>query len=468
MLTNLLQAGRGEALGISRAVLEALPGAVLIWDRDGRVRFASAGAERLFAGSSADLLGRAVDELLDAPIPADDGRAPAWAGTPDGMELPAIVHRPDGATVAARLGLGTITLDDGDNRIAIIREDLEAAHRRDPGAHRGADSLLAALAPVGVIVATADQDLRYTWIFNPHPDFVAAAILGKRDDELAGHEGSRELVRLKQQVIDQRCGARREIDFELSDGMRRYDVTAVPLFDDGRDTVGVATAAIDVTQVRTLMRYQEDLFAMIAHDLRNPVAVIHGHARRLGGASPDAREILHQARRLDRMVGDLLGSAVLGGGQVELRREQVELGALVRSVAERASNGRRRHLRVELPDQLVVGHWDPYYLERVVENLLTNAVKYSPASGAITVVVEARPHEVRVSVRDEGVGVDPADAPELFERFYRAPAQRRRAPGVGLGLYIARGIVEAHGGRIWIDSAGPGAGSTFSFTLPYR
>jgi signal transduction histidine kinase len=112
----------------------------------------------------------------------------------------------------------------------------------------------------------------------------------------------------------------------------------------------------------------------------------------------------------------------------------------------------------------VVGMWDAARLEQVIQNLLTNAIKYSPDGGKVDVSVVARGPELTVSVRDEGLGIASEELPQLFHRFYRV-ARTQRLEGTGLGLYVCQAIISAHGGRIWATSGGPGLGSTFAFTL---
>jgi signal transduction histidine kinase len=109
--------------------------------------------------------------------------------------------------------------------------------------------------------------------------------------------------------------------------------------------------------------------------------------------------------------------------------------------------------------------WDAGRLEQVLQNLVTNAIKYAPGGGPIEISVEADAQQVTVSVRDQGLGIAAEELPQVFERFYRV-AGTRGLEGSGLGLYICQGIVSAHGGRIWANSDGPGRGSTFGFSLP--
>jgi len=115
----------------------------------------------------------------------------------------------------------------------------------------------------------------------------------------------------------------------------------------------------------------------------------------------------------------------------------------------------------------VIGHWDQRRIEEVVQNLLNNAVKYSPVGGRIEVRLETDDQNAMVTVRDSGIGLARDDAPHVFERFYRGQ-QNRRLEGTGLGLYICHAIINAHGGQIWAESNGPGRGSTFAFSLPLK
>ena len=125
-------------------------------------------------------------------------------------------------------------------------------------------------------------------------------------------------------------------------------------------------------------------------------------------------------------------------------------------------------IRVEAPDGPLEGIWDRDRLAQIFRNLLGNAIKYSPDGGEIVLRIEDRGDRAELSIRDHGLGIEAAALPKLFDRLYRAESSTGGVKGIGLGLYITRELVEAHGGRIWAESEGPGHGSTFRFTLPYR
>jgi signal transduction histidine kinase len=153
------------------------------------------------------------------------------------------------------------------------------------------------------------------------------------------------------------------------------------------------------------------------------------------------------------------------GGGLALQREPVDLDELVHEAVIRTqSQGTGHPMRIEAPKQPIGGNWDRDRLRQVLDNLLGNAVKYSPHGGEIVVRLSTVADEARVQVEDQGIGIAGDVLPRLFERFYQGQDPGVTS-GLGLGLYITRMLVEAHGGRIWAESA-PGTGSTFTIALP--
>jgi two-component system phosphate regulon sensor histidine kinase PhoR len=230
-------------------------------------------------------------------------------------------------------------------------------------------------------------------------------------------------------------------------------------------------SARDVTQRRKLARAQREFISLVGHELRNPIASLKGYAQLMQRRAIYSREavetIVRQTNRLNRLVGDLLDASRLEAGRLELRRTEVDLVGRLRGVVEAMRELTDKHqIEFDAPEWPVVGWWDRDRLEQVMDNLVGNAIKYSPDGGRIVVRIEDRGHEVLISVADQGSGIAPEALPYLFERFYRAPdAVDGPARGIGLGLYVCKGLVEAMGGRIWVDSE-PAHGSTFTFTLP--
>ena len=249
-------------------------------------------------------------------------------------------------------------------------------------------------------------------------------------------------------------------------------ISAAPIRGQDGRLIGAVATYTDITGMRDLQERQEDLIRTISHDLRSPLTVIQGYSQMLfrSADKPDrvrnAAECIYASmRRMDAMIQDLVFSARLESGQLHLDRQPVEVGSflstLLRHLQEAMGTER---VEVRLEDDLYVADADPVRLERIMVNLLSNALKYSPAGSPVLVTAERAEREIKLSVVDQGPGIDPVDLPHLFERFYRSQ-NAKMAEGLGLGLYISKGLVEAHGGRIWVESE-PGRGSTFTFTLP--
>lgn len=269
---------------------------------------------------------------------------------------------------------------------------------------------------------------------------------------------------------------------EVCLGDRAVDVLVTPLAPAGDDGAPGGAVAVfhDVTGFRELEDLKTRFVGDVSHELRTPLTSIKGMAETLrAGAVDDAGvrdrflgTIEAEADRLTALVNDLLVLTRADSHMLELQRDQVDLVALARESAERLmpqATGRRVRVDVEA-DGPVLARVDPYRIQQVLVNLLDNAVRYSPAGDTVTVTVAPAPGgRVRVSVRDRGPGIPPAAQPHIFERFTRADESRSSAAssgrGAGLGLSIAKALVEAHGGHIGLESA-VGEGTTVSFTLP--
>ncbi len=227
---------------------------------------------------------------------------------------------------------------------------------------------------------------------------------------------------------------------------------------------------------------RQSLIAAVSHDLRTPLASLRVMVEAIvDGVADDPATIRRyvgamerETASLGRLIDDLFELARLDAGQVPLRPEPTAIGTLIAQTldamaaqADRQGVVLQTRLEEDLPPVLV----DPDRIQRVLYNLVQNAIRHTPADGSVTVEALDRGAEVHVSVRDTGEGIADADLPHVFERFYRGDKARSRdtgpgvAAGAGLGLAIARRLVESHGGRIWVAQP-PGGGSVFSFALP--
>ena len=263
-----------------------------------------------------------------------------------------------------------------------------------------------------------------------------------------------------------------EVVIRRKDGSERFvQARAEVIVRDGQRRAMLSIIR-DITERRVTERMQREFLAMASHELKNPLTMVKGFAqlmRRRGAYNERAVEsIISQAEHMDRLLGDLLDVARLESGRLEIVRAPVDLVELVRACTERARwQAGDPTLRFEASTERLDGTWDADRLRQVIDNLLSNAVKYSPDGGEIIVRVEAAGPLARVSVRDHGVGIPAAALGSIFDRFYRAADAADGAAGFGIGLFVAKSIVDLHGGQIDVTSE-PGRGSKFTVSLPIR
>jgi signal transduction histidine kinase len=220
------------------------------------------------------------------------------------------------------------------------------------------------------------------------------------------------------------------------------------------------------------------LVANVSHDLRTPLASLRGYLETLiiKGDSLSAEEqrtylsiAAQQTERLARLVAELFELAKLEAKDVAVQAEAFPMAELIQDVVQKFeldAERRRLDIRAEVGADLPFVLADIGLAERVLQNLIDNALRHTPAGGRVTVTTEAREREVLITVADTGSGIPKDHLPHIFERLYRVDKSRdSRSGGAGLGLAIARQIVELHGGRIMVESE-PGRGTAFSFSLP--
>jgi len=257
-----------------------------------------------------------------------------------------------------------------------------------------------------------------------------------------------------------------------------FDLAYQPVRDDGDRVIGVLAHLVDVTDVvmariemERAVRLRDEVLSIVSHDLRSPLAVISMAAdaieREAGQLAARHLRLVRRARdEMRRLIGDLLDVARIEAGAMRIDARPTSPAAVLEETCESLRvrvEERRLTLDVHLPPRDVLVLADPDRVRQVLTNLIDNGLKFTDRGG-LTVAAEVEDGVVRVSVTDTGAGISTEDQLHLFDRFWRAEDTRRRE-GTGLGLTIVKGMVEAHGGQVGLDSA-PGRGTTVWFTLP--
>jgi signal transduction histidine kinase len=251
-------------------------------------------------------------------------------------------------------------------------------------------------------------------------------------------------------------------------------ITYAPLISSEGNLLNIIATVRDITKFREADELKSTFISIISHELKTPVALIKGYVSTLRRDDAEwdpeivqdsLKVIEEEADRLAGMIENLLEASRLQAGGLSVKRSDVSLPDLARRTAERMQTQTQKHkLVVDFPRPFPVIFADENRLQQVLTNLVGNAIKYAPG-GEIRIGGEVRPDKVIVCVSDQGPGIAPEDVPHIFDRFYRAPEMARQTKGAGLGLYLSRAVIEAHNGRIWVDTA-PGQGARICFSLP--
>lgn len=252
-------------------------------------------------------------------------------------------------------------------------------------------------------------------------------------------------------------------------------ITYAPLLNAENGLLNIIATVRDITRFREADELKSTFISIISHELKTPVALIKGYASTLRRTDADwdpevvvdsLAVIEEEADRLTGLIEDLLDSTRLQSGALSIKKTDINFPEIVRILVERFSCQAKDHtLRQDFPPGFPVVMGDETRLRQVLSNLITNAIKYAPG-GEILISGQVRPDEVILSVQDDGPGIEANDIPHVFDRFYRGPQAARNTKGAGLGLYLARSIIEAHGGRIWVEKPAASKGNRISFSIP--
>lgn len=419
-----------------------------------------AGADRAF------LRKRAVRSLIAVPIAHGDHVIGALAFS--ATQKP----RPWSEETVALLRIAAEVMAGASVRQRVL-EDLEASEARKAAILEASLDCIITINPHGRVVE-----------FNP----AAEKTLGYRRADVIG-------LPLRDLIVPQRLRTARD------DGLRPLFVTAErPILGRHTETTAcrsdgsefaaeLAVVAIDtnegpgftvylrdITERREIERLREELVATVSHELRTPLTSLRGFTElMLEKEFPAERQrkflevIRSEAIRLTKIVNDFLDMKRIESGRATLHRERIDLRALLQEIEALFGRDDGLHeIKLDLDPAVTLLHADAGQLRQVLINLVSNAIKFSPHGGIVTLGARNEPEGVLLWVSDEGIGVSPADMAGLFQKFYRVDnAETRTIGGTGLGLALVKEIVTAHGGRIWVEST-VGSGSTFYVSLPSK
>jgi PAS domain S-box-containing protein len=485
---------RRESEARVQSILETAPDGILSFDHRGIAQSFNPACERLFGYRPEEVIGKGIDFLRDPHAP---GR-PNWlrdmleeapsSGPREAMEIRGRRH--NGDEFPLLISIGEMRLGEGRAFTAILR-DITARKRDEQAltaalheAEQARDKVEALIRSVGDFLIVTDRDLRIVFM-----NKAAEKMLGMSLNRVSQCPVDRILGGTLSGLRDHLESAVRGPSAEVSE--------EIPLLFPGQETQGfyqarsarvrgrsagagtIVTILRDVTRERTLDRLKSEFVSTAAHELNTPLTSIMGYTELLllphefGEFTPEQKqnflsEIYARCEDLAHIVSQLLDTARIESGRgIPLEKAPCDLTRRIVRITEnfRLSSPMHR-FELELPQtSSPLLCLDGGKMDQVLENLLSNAVKYSPDGGRIRVEVRMSEREYRFSVTDEGIGMNPEEQSRIFDKFYRSDTSHTTAPGLGLGLNIAKAIVDGHDGRIEVESE-PGKGTTITVSLP--
>jgi signal transduction histidine kinase len=347
-----------------------------------------------------------------------------------------------------------------DHHQEALAQGLAERHPTDPEASTGVAHVLRTGQPLIHPELTSPEEL--------------AEALGAEHPDILRTLGARSYIIIPLAARGRTLGT---ITFVYAQSGRRFSPTDLTLATElgQRAAIAVDNARL-YHEAREAVRTREEVLAVVSHDLKNPLGAIHLSANLLTRAAPEdetgarirrhAETIQRSAQRMERLIRDLLDMASLREGRLSIERRAHPVGLLIDealALLGPLAVEKSLELQAQVQERQTRLLCDPERVFQVLSNLVGNALKFTPAPGRVEVRAEPQGREVLFAIQDTGPGIPRDRLPHIFEPYWQARETARQ--GTGLGLYIAWGIVEAHGGQLWVESE-PGRGSTFFFTLP--
>jgi two-component system, LuxR family, sensor kinase FixL len=463
-----------------RATLEALPDATVLVGASAAIGVANHRAEDLFGYASEDLPGRRFCDLVKGP---DQERAAAALESRRGvLELRCV--RKDGSEVDLQMSVGAVDppAADAGSAVVVLRPGLALTQALVKLLSSAPDAIVIVRRD-GVIVLTNDRvetlfGYRQEELLGRPVEMLVPTRIVERHPRLRDSYFRDPTVRLAHSRTGDLIGRRKDgsefpVDIMLSPVNAEVGMLAIASIRDATDRKNLEEARLAVARAEEALRLRDEFLSLAAHELRTPLTpmrlmvdrIVRDAAReqavvdsQLAGQLDDALE------RLEDRVAELLETASILSGGLTLTREEVDLGDLVREEVERARKQARAGTQINVVDASLVGIWDRGGIRQVVAELLSNAIKFG-GGAPIDLTVEREAQMAVLTVRDRGIGVAPENREKLFERFARFESSTHYA-GLGIGLWLAKQVVEGHGGHIGMRAEGEGA--ILRIDLPLR
>jgi PAS domain S-box-containing protein len=456
-----------------RALIELAPDAVLIGDGDYRVTEVNTAACTMLRCGPEELIGHVLPGLEPEEAARFHRECPSRPGAVHVGEWR--VRRCDGTFVPVE---ASVTILPDGRSVGFVRDitQRKRTERERDESLRWARAVLEQ-SPVGLALVRGARGERVE--FNARaqqllgPPEAREREITSRLRTLEGRSPAIDEMPIVAALRGERLDGGQFLARNAEGGHTPIAVGAAPIVGADGEVLGAVAAFEDISAAKELERLRTEWSSVVAHDLQQPLAAISANAQMLARETEDPTllkgidRIRAAAQRLSRMVGDLMDLSRLEASRLELVRQNVDVTALVRAAAERAElETPERPFEVRVHGSVKEAYADPDRIAQVMENLLTNAIKYGRAGTPIVMSVAQEGDEVAVAVINEGRALDAQEMARIFERFQRtASAKLEGIQGVGLGLYITRSLVEAHGGRVTAESTTAGV-TTFRFTLP--
>ncbi len=480
-----------ERLGAANIVESSIDGIITANDQ-GVVESFNPAAERLFGYTEEEALGKPLTILMPARYREtyDKGLERARSGAEfrasgETVELHGL--RKNGSEFPLELSISTWQTRKGRVYAGIIRDITRRKHRE-----KQIHLLNTAVESVANAIVITDREGSITWInpaFTALTGYTSAEVLGQNPRILKSGVQDRSLYRLLWEAILAGQVWKGELVNRRKDGSFYVEEqTITPLRDVNGEITSFIAVKQDITErkraeemervrAQAANRLKAQLVSALAHDIKNPLGVILGYAESIEsrlGNRPEAQDNLNALQRIEdnaerivKLVTGFLDASRVESGKVELARQPVQLNLLVREVCRQQMGDLRSKnlsLRVDLHDPLPDMLGDEAQIDRVLWNLVGNAIKFTPMGGKITVISRVENAHVCVDVKDTGTGIPKDEQPLLFSEF-RCLKGSAKVEGTGLGLFIVKTIVEAHGGKVGVESE-EGKGATFSVRFP--